>query len=313
MPPNEESPVYGQLYIVDTSTSLNVRTARDENNELKEEILLSLGNILSHNPYSNVYKKASTMIDNTQSCQDFSIRFIDNIAMDKRTSSTPSADEIAGIFDSSEGEPPGYRHVVVNFKHGGPKLLSVLSPHCDPMIYPLLFPYGESGWDPSLIHNGPRKQKERNKLTMRQFACHRLAVREDFSHVHQAKKLFQQYLVDTYVRIESDRLDYVRQNQSKLRVEHYKGLQDFVVNKSRLSNSTTGKVVILPSTFQGSPRNLAQRYQDAMAMVRKEGKPDIFLTFTCNPNWPEIKNELKNGEKPCDRPDIVSRVFQCKK
>lgn len=271
MPPNEESPVYGQLYIVDTSTSLNVRTARDENNELKEEILLSLGNILSHNPYSNVYKKASTMIDNTQSCQDFSIRFIDNIAMDKRTSSTPSPDEIAGIFDSSEGEPPGYRHVVVNFKHGGPKLLSVLSPHCDPMIYPLLFPYGESGWDPSLIHNGPRKQKERNKLTMRQYACHRLAVREDFSHVHQAKKLFQQYLVDTYVRIESDRLDYVRQNQSKLREEHYKGLQDFVVNKSRLSNSTTGKVVILPSTFQGSPRNLAQRYQDAMAMVRKEG------------------------------------------
>ncbi|XP_072158483.1 uncharacterized protein [Bemisia tabaci] len=147
---------------------------------------------------------------------------------------------------------------------------------------------------------------------MRQFACHRLAVREDFSHVHQAKKLFQQYLVDTYVRIESSRLDYVRQNQSKLRVEHYKGLQDFVVNKSRLSNSTTGKVVILPSTFQGSPRNLAQRYQDAMAMVRKEGKPDIFLTFTCNPNWPEIKNELKNGEKPCDRPDIVSRVFRCK-
>lgn len=185
MPPNEESPVYGQLYIVDTSTSLNVRTARDENNELKEEILLSLGNILSHNPYSNVYKKASTMIDNTQSCQDFSIRFIDNIAMDKRTSSTPSADEIAGIFDSSEGEPPGYRHVVVNFKHGGPKLLSVLSPHCDPMIYPLLFPYGESGWDPSLIHNGPRKQKERNKLTMRQYACHRLAVREDFSAVYR--------------------------------------------------------------------------------------------------------------------------------
>ena len=47
-------------------------------------------------------------------------------------------------------------------------------------------------------------------------------------------------------------------------------------------------------------------------MVRKEGKPDLFLTFTCNPNWPEIKKELKNGEKPCYRPDIVSRVFRCK-
>jgi hypothetical protein len=27
---------------------------------------------------------------------------------------------------------------------------------------------------------------------------------------------------------------------------------------------------------------------DAMALVRKYGKPDIFLTMTYNPNWDEI-------------------------
>ena len=31
--------------------------------------------------------------------------------------------------------------------------------------------------------------------------------------------------------------------------------------------------------------------------------------MTCNPNWPEIKNELKPGQKPQDRPDLVARVF----
>jgi hypothetical protein len=31
---------------------------------------------------------------------------------------------------------------------------------------------------------------------------------------------------------------------------------------------------------------------DAMALVRKYGKPDVFLTMTYNPNWDEIKNEL---------------------
>jgi hypothetical protein len=31
---------------------------------------------------------------------------------------------------------------------------------------------------------------------------------------------------------------------------------------------------------------------DAMALVRKFGKPDIFLTMTCNPNWDEITIEL---------------------
>jgi len=33
-------------------------------------------------------------------------------------------------------------------------------------------------------------------------------------------------------------------------------------------------------------------YMDAMALVRRFGKPDIFLTMTCNPNWDKIKREL---------------------
>jgi hypothetical protein len=51
---------------------------------------------------------------------------------------------------------------------------------------------------------------------------------------------------------------------------------------------------------------------DAMALVRKYGKPDIFLTMTCNPNWHEIKNELYLGQTPQDRPDLVTRVFRVK-
>jgi len=49
---------------------------------------------------------------------------------------------------------------------------------------------------------------------------------------------------------------------------------------------------------------------DAMALVRKYGKPDIFLTMTCNPNWDEIKNELYPGQTPQDRPDLITRVFR---
>jgi hypothetical protein len=49
-----------------------------------------------------------------------------------------------------------------------------------------------------------------------------------------------------------------------------------------------------------------------MALVRKFGKPDIFLTMTCNPNWEEIKNELKFGQTPQHCPDLVVRVFRAK-
>ena len=35
--------------------------------------------------------------------------------------------------------------------------------------------------------------------------------------------------------------------------------------------------------------------------------------MTCNPHWSEIKNSLKPGQTPQDRPDLVSRVFKLKK
>ncbi|KAG5525404.1 hypothetical protein RHGRI_031907 [Rhododendron griersonianum] len=52
--------------------------------------------------------------------------------------------------------------------------------------------------------------------------------------------------------------------------------------------------------------------QDAMALVQKYGKPDLFLTMTCNGNWHEIRNELLPGQAPSDRSDLVARVFRSK-
>jgi hypothetical protein len=68
----------------------------------------------------------------------------------------------------------------------------------------------------------------------------------------------------------------------------------------------------MPSSFIGGPRDMRKRYMDAMALVRRFGKPDIFLTMTCNPNWDEIKRELYPGQTPQDRPDLVVRVFRAK-
>jgi hypothetical protein len=53
-----------------------------------------------------------------------------------------------------------------------------------------------------------------------------------------------------------------------------------------------------------------RRYQDAMAIVRAHGRPDLFITVTCNPEWPDIRSALLPGQQPQDRPDIVARVFK---
>ena len=74
-----------------------------------------------------------------------------------------------------------------------------------------------------------------------------------------------------------------------------------------------GRKLILPSSHVGSPRFITQLFQDAMAICRHFHKPDLFLTMTANPKWPEILHSLFPGQTATDRPDIVSRVFEQKK
>ena len=48
-----------------------------------------------------------------------------------------------------------------------------------------------------------------------------------------------------------------------------------------------------------------------MAIIRHYGKPDLFVTITCNPKWPEILTELKKVENS-DKLTIIARVFKLK-
>jgi len=70
--------------------------------------------------------------------------------------------------------------------------------------------------------------------------------------------------------------------------------------------------MILPSSIQGGEHAMGQLYQDAMERVCKFGKPNLFVTFTCNPKWKEIIDALFPGQIAKDRPELVTRVFNLK-
>ena len=155
---------------------------------------------------------------------------------------------------------------------------------------------------------------------MREYYSARIAIRKNFSLIHSSARLFQQYVVDQCVKIQDYRLTYLRSIQPSLRVESYHGVQDYLSSlaekRQKQSKSdkhvNIGKMVILPSTFTDSPRYLQQKYQDAIAMVREFGKPDLFITFTCNPKWKEITDNIPEYQLVENRPDIVARVFRLK-
>jgi len=144
-----------------------------------------------------------------------------------------------------------------------------------------------------------------------QFYAYRFMLRSDsFNHWHRCLDLFSQFAVDMYVKMESERLAYIRTHQQELRAESYIHLRDAVNSDANISE--LGQLCILPSTFTGGPRYMHARTQDAMTYVRHYGRPDLFITFTCNPKWTEIQEQLLPGQSAIHRHDVVARVFRLK-
>lgn len=152
------------------------------------------------------------------------------------------------------------------------------------------------------------------KVTNMQYAAYRLAVRNSCvsaETIHRSRRLFHEYVVDQYVAVEHGRLSWLSRNQTKIRADLYKGVMD-AVSRGDNDAAVLGRRVILPSSFIGGPRSMNQMFQDCMAIVRVLGKPDLFITFTCNPKWKEIVESVYPGQNAVDRPDITDRVFKLK-
>ena len=77
-------------------------------------------------------------------------------------------------------------------------------------------------------------------------------VRRNVSVLLWAKRLFQQYLVDVYCKIETERLQFLRREQTALRTDCYQDLRDTILDGDGDPNNV-GHRIILPSTFTCGP------------------------------------------------------------
>ncbi|XP_065664855.1 uncharacterized protein LOC136086500 [Hydra vulgaris] len=180
------------------------------------------------------------------------------------------------------------------------------------MVCPLFFPRGDAGWHNQLVNNPERATLVRNHVTLPQYYNYKLLVEPFFSSLFHGRKLFQQYAVDAFVKIEGQLLGFIRKNQNKLTSEQYDVLHEHVNNLGNDHNVRPGRVVVLPSNYVRSPRAIKENFEDAVAIIKKYGKPDLFITFTWNPKWREITENLNPGQTENDRPDLVIREFKLK-
>ena len=131
--------------------------------------------------------------------------------------------------------------------------------------------------------------------------------------IHLANRLGEQFIVDQWAKVESSRLRWLEFNQKQIRAELYNSYSDAVrAGDDTVDLQQLGKPTILPASFTGSDRYMCEKYQDAMALCRRFGRPHLFITMTCNPDWVEIKEELKPNQNALNRPDVCARVFKLK-
>ncbi|KAM3338847.1 hypothetical protein P3S68_030933 [Capsicum galapagoense] len=85
--------------------------------------------------------------------------------------------------------------------------------------YPLLFPYGEDGYREDISLNGyiggdHESVGGRQRVSVREFFANKIQDRKDeLPIIVYARRLFQQFLVDTYTMIELGRLKYIWTHQ----------------------------------------------------------------------------------------------------
>ena len=255
----------------------------------------------------------------------FTTRLPSETVGDPRTYSDPNGSsgpvclnaELGAIIDTTHAEHgEKYNHDIV-VKKIGSGLNRYDSDHRmkEPLLYPLLFPYGTPGYGFNVyFHQRESTRKDgttyHRRITPNEYLKYLLYRRNNNQDVHlRHGRLTQEWILCSYLQTEKQKLNYLRNNQKKLKADKYK---EVIAAKRANALGVAGKHIILPSSHRGSPRDNVQRYCDAMAVVREHGKPSYFITMTCNAKWKEIVDSLPPGMAAHQCPDLVSRVFSMK-
>jgi hypothetical protein len=131
---------------------------------------------------------------------------------------------------------------------------------------------------------------------------------EIFSPVLSAKALTQEVITNFWACVERACMNFIRLNQEKLKSKSYGSLVASLKNQGKPS----GNKFILPLTFSGGPRAMAQLYQDSMAIYQKYGALSLFMTMTANPKWVKVSSSIPQGAKPHNNLVETAHVF-CQK
>ena len=305
-----DSPRYAQIYMLgDPDAQVQ---ARLRGSSLSSEVIRELQEeLLAVNPYAQQWRFAFERLAQISNTRYLAISLLQTRRDPRRYNLPTTPTEVAAvILRENDEEFTRGREFIAEGRTGRQlSRFDELHPANMPLRFVLFFPAGDQGWHPTIPRTAITGSRER--VTQKEFYAYHLFTRSNsFNIVHRGSALFHEWIVDSWVQTEANRLRYLRLNQAQLRSDLYGGIMDNISSDNPQDPASIGRRFILPSSFVGGNRSMVQLYQDAMTLCRVYGKPDLFVTITCNPNWPDIARNLLPGQSSTDRPALITRVFK---
>ncbi|POS82217.1 hypothetical protein EPUL_004937, partial [Erysiphe pulchra] len=332
-------PSYAQVYFLDGNEAVNSRSTRfNLNPRIVSDLTAMMETI---NPFVNFYRTAQESLNdsNLEGEQRVVItpqfRLVREEGTDRRRYNLPTVSEFAVVIPDEVDSDQ--RDVILYQRNGDGTLSNKFQyihrshPAYLPLHYVLFYPYGNPGYRWSIKLSKPNQRvlgdenhvgdeqesSERGCVSARLFYRYHIFSRFDpiassvkFNALIHGGRLFQQLCCDMYACIDDDVLQWHRLNQDTIRADLYSGVIDAL--RSEYDVQSIGKPVILAASYLGGDRHMTQCYQNAMAIVRAIGKPSYFITFTANPSWQEILENLEHNQSPDTRPDLIAFTFKAK-
>ena len=325
-------PKFGQIYFIDADLSeqadqriKNVKTfnvSTDQNvrfNPQAKKILVTLQEYLLENyPYIDAFKTCLEIMKEEDKEQSYSVvlkadkKISDEKKIHSRNSNLPLCSEVAILVPI--GQKINNLDIRLFTKSGEIRRIPLQNCHYDTLMYPLLHLNGEGGWNHIMTKLTPLKHYK-YVMQLREEPWIDNEAPEERKNIFNSKlqtgKLSQIYALDIDNKIQTINLNYIKSPaaQKMFKTNSYQGLVDELSGVDTDEKSAT---VFLPSSIRGSPRYYDRCYQETLAIGAEYGTPDIFLTFTANPNWLEITQFSDNELHKQQRADIIARVFRLK-
>ncbi|CAJ0589523.1 unnamed protein product [Cylicocyclus nassatus] len=204
-----------------------------------------------------------------------------------------------GVFPTEDELDKGLRV----YSRGGQSIAAYHNNNIDAMSYPLYFPKGEQSFVRESLPKLTRKRTAPVDITADESHQTDLFFSDDQDKNDQTDS--------PSPKIEADLLSAIGRNTTQIRGTKATTLYTYLDQQLQDKGFKLGKFINLPRYFVGSTLWYDQLYHNAMAVAQRLGKPDLFITFTGNQDWPEIRENLVTRfDSWITDPLLCARVFR---